>query len=305
MAINTLEYAKIFQPQLDRQIVEGATSGWMEDNAGQVKYSGGNEVKIPTISTQGLGDYDRDNGFVRGAVTLSYETYKMTQDRGRTFSLDAMDVDESNFIANAGNVMGVFQSEHVIPEIDSYRYSKIFAIAKAGGKVTEGYTAAKATIVEKLKADIQGIRNTVSLNADLVIIMSPITAGILSDALENSRRIDIGNFKQGEIDLTIKKFDGLPIIEVPSARLKTLYKKQDGKTGGQEAGGLVVDTNAKDINWIITLKNVPIAVSKTDLTRIFTPMENQQANAWKIDYRKYHDIWIPKQRLSLIRACSN
>ena len=305
MAINTLEYAKIFQSQLDRQIVEGATSGWMEDNAGQVKYSGGNEVKIPTISTQGLGDYDRDNGFVRGAVTLSYETYKMTQDRGRTFSLDAMDVDESNFIANAGNVMGVFQFEHVIPEIDSYRYSKIFAIAKTGGRVTEGYTAAKATIVEKLKADIQAIRNTVSLNADLVIIMSPITAGILSDALENSRRIDIGNFKQGEIDLTIKKFDGLSIIEVPSARLKTLYKKQDGKTVGQEAGGLVADTTAKDINWIITPKNAPIAVSKTDLTRIFNPMENQQANAWKIDYRKYHDIWIPKQRLPLIRACSN
>ena len=305
MAINTLEYAKIFQKELDQQIIEGATSGWMEDNTGQVKYSGGNEVKIPTISTQGLGDYDRDNGFVRGAVTLSYETYKMTQDRGRTFNLDAMDVDESNFIANAGNVMGVFQDEHVMPEIDSYRYSKMFALVKAGGTVTEGYTPAKATILEKLKADIQAIRNKIPRNLQLLIIMSPITAGILSDALENSRRIDIGNFKQGEIDLTIKKFDGLPIIEVPSDRLKTLYKKQDGKITGQEAGGFVADTNAKDINWIITPKKAPIAVSKTDLTRIFNPMENQQANAWKIDYRKYHDIWIPKQRLSLIRACSN
>lgn len=305
MAINTLEYAKIFQKELDQQIIEGATSGWMEDNAGQVKYSGGNEVKIPTISTQGLGDYDRDNGFVRGAVTLSYETYKMTQDRGRSFNLDAMDVDESNFIANAGNVMGVFQDEHVMPEIDSYRYSKMFALVKAGGTVTEGYTPAKATILEKLKADIQAIRNKIPRNLQLLIIMSPITAGILSDALENSRRIDIGNFKQGEIDLTIKKFDGLPIIEVPSDRLKTLYKKQDGKTTGQEAGGFVADTNAKDINWIITPQKAPIAVSKTDLTRIFNPMENQQANAWKIDYRKYHDIWIPKQRLSLIRACSN
>lgn len=305
MAINTLEYAKIFQKELDQQIIEGATSGWMEDNAGQVKYSGGNEVKIPTISTQGLGDYDRDNGFVRGAVTLSYETYKMTQDRGRSFNLDAMDVDESNFIANAGNVMGVFQDEHVMPEIDSYRYSKMFALVKAGGTVTEGYTPTKATILEKLKADIQAIRNKIPRNLQLLIIMSPITAGILSDALENSRRIDIGNFKQGEIDLTIKKFDGLPIIEVPSDRLKTLYKKQDGKTTGQEAGGFVADTNAKDINWIITPKKAPIAVSKTDLTRIFNPMENQQANAWKVDYRKYHDIWIPKQRLPLIRACSN
>lgn len=305
MAINTLEYSKIFQQQLDQQIIEGATSGWMEDNAGQVKYSGGNEVKIPTISTQGLGDYDRDEGFVRGTVTLTYETYKMTQDRGRTFSLDAMDVDESNFVVNAGSVMGVFQYEHVIPEIDSYRYSKIFAIAKAGGRVTEGYTPVKATILEKLKADIQAIRNKVSRGVELVITMSPITVGILSDALENSRRIDIANFKQGSINLTIKSFDGLPIIEAPSDRLKTLYKKQDGKTVGQEAGGLVADTNAKDINWIITPKNAPIAVSKTDFTKIFTPQENQQANAWKMNYRKYHEIWIPKQRLPLISACSN
>ena len=305
MAINTLEYSKIFQQQLDQQIIEGATSGWMEDNAGQVKYSGGNEVKIPTISTQGLGDYDRDEGFVRGTVTLTYETYKMTQDRGRTFSLDAMDVDESNFVVNAGSVMGVFQYEHVIPEIDSYRYSKIFAIAKAGGRVTEGYTPVKATILEKLKADIEAIRNKVSRGVELVITMSPITVGILSDALENSRRIDIANFKQGSINLTIKSFDGLPIIEAPSDRLKTLYKKQDGKTVGQEAGGLVADTNAKDINWIITPKNAPIAVSKTDFTKIFTPQENQQANAWKMNYRKYHEIWIPKQRLPLISACSN
>lgn len=305
MAINKIEYSKKFQTSLDKQMLVGSTSGWMQDNAKGIQYDGGDEVKIPSIIMQGLANYDRDNGFVRGAVTLSYETYKMTQDRGRTFNLDAMDVDESNFIANAGNVMGVFQSEHVIPEIDSYRYSKMFALVKAGGTVTEGYTPAKATILEKLKADIQAIRNKIPRNLQLLIIMSPITAGILSDALENSRRIDIGNFKQGEIDLTIKKFDGLPIIEVPSVRLKTLYKKQDGKTVGQEAGGLVADTTAKDINWIITPKNAPIAVSKTDLTRIFNPMENQQANAWKIDYRKYHDIWIPKQRLPLIRACSN
>ena len=39
-------------------------------------------------------------------------------------------------------------------------------------------------------------------------------------------------------------------------------------------------------------RSAPIAVSKTDVTRIFDPMTNQKANAWKIDYRKYHDLWI-------------
>ena len=40
------------------------------------------------------------------------------------------------------------------------------------------------------------------------------------------------------------------------------------------------------------MRQAPIAVSKTDVTRIFDPMTNQNANAWKIDYRKYHDLWI-------------
>lgn len=54
----------------------------------------------------------------------------MTQDRGRTFQLDAVDVDETNFALVAGNVMGEFQRTKVIPEIDAYRYSKIAELAK-------------------------------------------------------------------------------------------------------------------------------------------------------------------------------
>ena len=85
MPINTLEAATIFTTVLDKQMIEGSTSGWMEQNAGQVKYSGGNEIKIPKMSLSGLGDYDRDNGYSQGAVTLTYQTKTMTMDRGRKF----------------------------------------------------------------------------------------------------------------------------------------------------------------------------------------------------------------------------
>ncbi len=160
MAINTLEYAKIFMQTLDKQMLVGATSGWMEANAGQVKYSGGNEVKIPMISTSGLGDYDRDEGFKRGAVTLSYQTMTMTQDRGRTFHLDAMDVDETNFIAAAGNVMGEFQRTQVIPEIDAYRYSKIAALAEEKGRA-EAQAVTEENVLSLLLADIAKIRDEI------------------------------------------------------------------------------------------------------------------------------------------------
>ena len=46
MAINKIEYSKKFQTSLDKQMLVGATSGWMEDNAKDIQYDGGDEVKI-------------------------------------------------------------------------------------------------------------------------------------------------------------------------------------------------------------------------------------------------------------------
>lgn len=140
MALNTLATATLFQTQLDKIAVQEATTGWMDANAGQVKYSGGAEVKIPKMSIQGMGDYDRDNGYQKGSITLEYETRKMTQDRGRLFQLDPMDVDENNFVTTAGAAMGEFQRTQVIPEIDAYRISKI---------ATEVLTANKAGMIGK------------------------------------------------------------------------------------------------------------------------------------------------------------
>ena len=37
--------------------------------------------------------------------------------------------------------------------------------------------------------------------------------------------------------------------------------------------------------------------SKTDKMRIFDPETNQKARAYAMDYRKYHDIWIPDQQI--------
>jgi len=292
--MNTISYAKVFMETLDKQMVEGATSGWMEKNAGQVKYCGGNEVKIPKISLNGLGKYDRDGGFVKGAVTFSYQTKSLSQDRGRTFQLDAMDVDETNFGMAAGNVLGEFQRTQVIPEVDAYRYSQIATQAIAKSRSTE-YTPAASTILHQLLTDLGKIQDVTGDGAQIVITMPVLVAAMLNEAQGMSHFFDVTDFSQGSMNFKVKTLDGSPIITVPSARMKTAYTFYDGSTTGQEAGGFAAKSDALDINWILTVRQAPIAVSKTDVTRIFDPMTNQNANAWKIDYRKYHDLWIPDQ----------
>lgn len=291
MSFNSIQYATVFMEELDSQLVEKSTTGWMEGNAGQVQYNGGAEVKIPKMQMSGLGDYDRDGGFAKGAVTVTYETRKLTQDRGRTFQLDAMDVDETNFAATAGAVMREFQNTKVIPEIDAYRYSKIAELAKTAGKTKE-YTAAVDTIFENLMNDMTAIRDAVGDGCELVIAMSAKVAGMLDLAKGGTNVLESGVFQQGSAELKVKEIDGCPIIRVPSARFQTKYDFMDGVTENETDGGFAKAEDAKGINWIIMVKSAPVAISKTDVTRIFDPMTNQNANAWKIDYRKYHDIWI-------------
>jgi hypothetical protein len=296
---NTINYSTLFQTALDTQMIQGATSGWMEANAGQVIYNGGKDIKIPKISMDGLGNYDRNNGFTQGSVTLTYETMTMTQDRARTFSLDAMDVNESNFVANAGSVMSQFQSTQVIPEIDAYRYSKIASLAIAGSRASGGYAPSATDILTKLKADIAAIKDSVG-DIPLVITMSHTTRNILENSTEVSKQLQISDFTSGQYNTKVMMVDDNPIVSVPSVRLKTAYVFNDAKTAGQTAGGFVAASGAKNINWIICPQSAPIAVSKTDTLRIFDPNTNQTAHAYKMDYRKYHDLWIPDNKLASV-----
>lgn len=302
MPINTLEYAKLFQTELDKQVVQLATTGWMEANAGQVKYSGGNEIKIPDIVVQGLADYDRDTGFNRGAVTYKYQTHALTMDRGRTFSLDAMDVDETNFGTAAANVLAEFQRTQVIPEIDAYRYSKIAAVA-VDKEQSEDYTVAESTVLAKLYSHIYTLADLGVDLSQLVIAIAWKAYSVLNNNEKIQKKLDVGQFKQGDVTLTIKSLEGVPLIPVASDRMKSAYVFNDGSTEGQTTGGFVVADGAVDINWLVMNRTAPIGIAKTDNVRIFDPRTNQSADAWKLDYRKYHDLIIPDNKAKTLFAC--
>lgn len=301
MAVNTFAYAQLFQQELDRQLVARATTGWMEGNTAGLIYNGGNTIKVPKITMDGMGNYSRSTGFVAGASTLEYETLTLTQDRGRTFNLDAMDVNETNFVANASNIMGEFQRTLVIPEIDAYRYSAIASKAIAASRASGGYTPAVADIYTKLKADIAAVQDNIGYDIPLCICMSIATLNTLQSSTEVTRFVEVGSSGDpfnGEVNTKFRTIDGIPIMPVPSARLKTAYVFNDGTTAGQEAGGFAPAGTAKTINWIICAQNAPIAVSKTDNIRIFSPQQNINMDAYKLDYRKYHDLWIQDNKLA-------
>ena len=277
-------------PRLYQQYYQGAFTSFMENNAIGVDYHGGKYVTMSEMSVDGLGNYDRNLGFARGNVTGSKKQYEMTMDRGREFLIDVADNDETGFLVNAGSVMSMFQNEHVIPEIDAYRISKIFSTVNTNKSSNVISTAIDAkNITNTLADDIATLRDKVG-NVPLVIMMSGITQKYFGR--EFLHNLDYVNFARGALNTKVKSLDGDPFLIIPSSRMKSAYTYYDGVTSGQEAGGFVAASGAKDIKWIIMPVTAAIAVAKIDKSRVFDPNTYQGAHAWKTDYRIFHDLWM-------------
>lgn len=299
MPLNTLEYATKLQTALDMKAEAELTSSWMDANAGQVIYHGGKYIKIPKMSLTGLKDYDRENGYPMGSVTLGYETMEMTMDRGTKFHLDEMDIDETNFVASASTVASEFQRTKVVPEVDAYRYSKIAAECKTNAVI---YDVDSLTVLEALIDDITAVADEVGENEALVISINSLVKAQLEKLKEFKNIVSVDDFARGEIRTKVRTVNGVPLLPVPSARMRDKYIFKDGKADGQKEGGFAPADDAKQLNWIVMPRRAPIAVCKQDKCKIFSPDQNKDADAWQINYRKYHDIWVKDSYKDVIRT---
>lgn len=292
---NTIEKVALIQKTLDKAMIQGAVTGFMEGNVGRLIYKGGDEVKIPMIDMDGLADYNRQSGFVDGDTTLAYQTMKMTQDRGRGFTVDPNDIDESGVLDLMSQLAGEFQRKKVVPEVDAYRISKIVQLTDKTRRTV--YTPSTSTIFKQLVEDIGAVRDEIGNDEQLVILLSNQVSTMLNTSDQLSKKLDVTDFARGEITTKVKSLDGVPLLAVPSARMNSrITLLSEGKGGFAKAEGAVA------INYIILPRRAPIAVSKTDNMRLFDPQTWQKAHAWHMDYRKFHDLWIPKNQIPGIRT---
>lgn len=282
---NTINYAQLFQDGLDTVLAQELTTGWAELNADRVKYNGGNEVKIAKLGLDELDDYNRATGYVAGNVTLTWETHTFRYDRGRKFTLDAMDVDESNFTATAGNVMGEFVRTISVPEVDLIRIAGM--AQKAGNKVR--VDGADKDALTEFKAGIVAVRDAGYAGQ----LVAHVTYAFLNELeLKFAGQLSEVTFAVAGIDTTFKTIDGVALIPTTSDRMHTKVKKTSGK----------IEADGNELAFLIAGKDIPIAVAKHNPVRTFTPEQNQTADAYVLNYRIYHDIWVEDNKVDALYA---
>lgn len=286
---NSIVLAQKYLPMLDEVYKASAKAAILD--ATKIDIVGGNTVKVFKTSMDGLGDYSRNDGFVNGDVTGSWETMTLTKDRGRSFQIDRMDNEETLDMA-FGTLAGEFIRTKVVPEVDAYTFAKMAGTTDistgTAADITVG-TSDVPTFIEE--AERQMNEDEVPSEGRILFISETAYAALKAKVDRTTLNGD------GGIDRGIVTYDGMRIIRVPQTRFYTGITLKDGKTSGQEAGGFEQADGAYAINFMIVHPSAVCKVVKHVLPRIFTPDENQKADAWKFDYRLYHDMFVYENKV--------
>lgn len=295
MSINSIENTTKYAAELDRMFTQKSVTGFFADNALSTKFVGAKTVIIPDVDFQGLADYDRDNGFTRGAITVSNSSYTMAMDRARSLQIDREDLSETGVANLAGKILGEYVRTKVVPECDAYVLSKLGGLAITRSNFLD--TLDTATPLSGLLSLIKEVQEVAGYDEELVAFIDGYMFATLQNSSEIAKYMDITDFKQGDINLKVRSINGVPIIPVVSERMKTAYNfNPDG------AGGFTPAENAREIYMLVCPKSSAHLVKKTENMRIFTPEQNIDADAYKFDYRIYYDVFVKRSALDTIWA---
>lgn len=270
---NAITKFKVYIALLDQVYKQASLTADLDSDSTLVRAgANSNEIIIPKISMDGLADYSRNSGYVKGDVTLTNETVTFNYDRGRKFSVDNMDNEES-----AGLAFGKLSSEFIrtksAPEQDAFRFSTYagatgISKVSAGATLTTGNDVLAALIAAQNKMD----EDEVSAE-NRILYITPTLYNLIMNVNTNISKAVLDSFAK--------------IVKVPQSRFYTAIDLKDGTSEGEEAGGFAKASAGKDINFMIIQKSAVIQYPKHTVNKVVTPEDNQTDDSWLFFFRAY------------------
>lgn len=230
-----------------------------------------NEIIIPKISMDGLADYSRNDGYVKGSVTLTNETVAFNYERGRKFGVDAMDNEETAGVA-FGRLSSEFLRTKVVPEMDAFRFAT-YAGTSGISTATPAALADGAAVLTALLASQSKMDEDEVPLEDRHLRITPTLFNLIN-AVDTTKSKEVLNSFA-----SVKK--------VPQTRFYTAIDLLDGNTEGEEAGHFAKAAGAADINFMVIHKPALLQYPKHTVNKVISPEINQESDGWLFFYRAY------------------
>ena len=126
MAVNyATEYSRALAQAFPYVLNFGAL--YSTPNNGRYRWVNAKTIEIPSISTTGRVNADRDTiATAQRNYDNAWETKTLSNQRKWSTLVHPMDIDQTNMVTSISNITQVFNEEQKFPEMDAYLISKLY-----------------------------------------------------------------------------------------------------------------------------------------------------------------------------------
>ncbi|MBR3741032.1 MAG: hypothetical protein IKO94_01195 [Selenomonadaceae bacterium] len=204
-------------------------------NNGRFRWTGAKTIEIPSLSTTGRVDANRDTiALAQRNYDNSWEPKTLSNQRKWSTLVHPMDIDQTNGVATINNITATFNNEQKFPEMDAYCISKIFSDWVTAGESADTTVPSVSNILSIFDQFMQQMDEArVPVNGRILYVI-PAIATMLKNAQAIQRQFDVQSGSPA-INRIVNSLDNVKIEVVPPELMKTAYNFTSGWTPGTTA----------------------------------------------------------------------
>lgn len=259
------------------------------ENDARYKWTGAKTIEIPSLSTTGRVDADRDSiGTAKRNYENAWEPKTLGNHRQWSTLVHPMDIDETNQVASIQNITKVFNEEQKFPEMDAYMVSKIYADWTEAGSVADTTVVTEDNILQLFDSYMEAMDEANVPKNGRILYLTTGTNGMLKRAVERARHIQNGD---ANIRRAVESVDSVQIEVVPSALMKTVYDFTEGWKAG---------AGAKQIRMLLAHPSAVITPEKYVFSQLDAPSAMTNGKYYYFE-ESYDDTFVLKKRVGAIK----
>lgn len=270
-AIGALNYATEYSRALSQMWPYVLNFGalYSTPNNNRYRWINAKTIEIPSISTTGRVDADRDTvAFAQRNYDNAWETKTLRNERKWSTLVHPMDIDQTNMVSTIANITQVFNEEQKFPEMDAYLISTLYADWLTTKNPRTGETHTADTTVLTIQ-NILGVFDQMMLKMDnamvpangRILYVTHEVNVLLKEAQGLTRSIDVSSGPNA-IDRRVNRLDQVTIVPVPATLMKTAYDFTQG---------WAVKQNAGQVNMFLVHPNAVITPVSYTFSRLDAP----------------------------------
>ena len=288
-----LNYAKQYQQALEQEFPYVLYFGALFNtpNNGRYRWVNSNVIEVPTITTTGRTDGNRDTiGEKKRNYNNSWTPLQVTNHRTWSTLVHPRDIQETNQVASIANITRVFNEEQKFPEMNCYLISKLYADYTGAGKTADKTVLTTDNVLEVFDAMMTYMDNKRVPRAGRILYVTPDTRTLITNAKQIVKTLDVSKRSEA-VKRAITSIDEVEIPDsVPSDMMKTAY---DFTEGWQ------VDTAADQINMCLVHPLAVITPINYEFAQLDPPSAGSEGK-WDYFEESFEDVFLLPNKVDAI-----